>query len=223
MEVPEKMRKNQNAEIRKPEILEHYYQAIVQEGLEGASIGKIAKRMNIHPSLIIHYFQNKNNMTIELVDLVIEKYEAPQLLRFGHIADPAKRYQAFIDTIFSKEWSKTVDPSVFFGFYYLSFRNRTIRTRFEAMFRRFRDYLVREFETYQSLGLVKAENLVAAADVIVTMIEGLEFHAGFLAASDQPFERFAHYARGLALKILSGEVEPGASSLNVSPLAAGNY
>jgi AcrR family transcriptional regulator len=50
------MRKNQNAKPRKPEILEAYYQVIIQEGLEGASIGKIAKRLNIHPSLIIHYF-----------------------------------------------------------------------------------------------------------------------------------------------------------------------
>ena len=55
------MRKNQKAEIRKPEILENYYQVLIEEGLEGTSIGKIAKRMDIHPSLIIHYFKTKEN------------------------------------------------------------------------------------------------------------------------------------------------------------------
>lgn len=53
------MRKNQTAETRKPEIFENFYQVIIAEGIEGASIGKIARRMNIHPSLIIHYFKTK--------------------------------------------------------------------------------------------------------------------------------------------------------------------
>ena len=56
------MRKNQNATLRKPEILESYYQILIQEGLEGASISKIAKHMDIHPSLIIHYFKNKEEL-----------------------------------------------------------------------------------------------------------------------------------------------------------------
>lgn len=36
-------RKNFKTEFRKPEILENYYQVIIKEGIEGASIGKIAK------------------------------------------------------------------------------------------------------------------------------------------------------------------------------------
>ena len=95
------MRKNQKAEIRKPEILENYYQILIDEGFEGASIGKIAKRMHIHPSLIIHYFKTKENMTFELVDLLIEKYLAPEFLEFDHITDMEKRFHALIDTLFS--------------------------------------------------------------------------------------------------------------------------
>ncbi len=37
------MRKNKSAALRKPDILESYYQVLIQEGLEGASISKIAK------------------------------------------------------------------------------------------------------------------------------------------------------------------------------------
>ena len=73
------MRKTQTAETRKPEILENFYQVIIQEGIEGASFGKIARRMNIHPSLIIHYFKNKKNMTLALADFLVEKYEAPEI------------------------------------------------------------------------------------------------------------------------------------------------
>ena len=111
------MRKNQKAITRKPEILENYYQVLIEEGFEGASIGKIAKRMNIHPPLIIHYFKTKENLTLDLVDFLIEKYEAPEFLQFGHIQDLEQRFDQLMDTLFSFEWSRTVNPGVHFGFY----------------------------------------------------------------------------------------------------------
>jgi AcrR family transcriptional regulator len=198
------MRKNQKAEIRKAEILETYYQVLLEEGFEGTSIGKIAKRMNIHPSLIIHYFKTKENMTTELVNLLIEKYEAPEYLRFDHIDDLEQRFQALIDTVFSFEWSRTIDPGLHFGFYYLSFRNPKIREAYEAMIQRFRDYLEGELVFYQQAGIIKTNNAKSAAGVIVTLMEGLEFHAQFLS-DGQPFEKFANYAKQIVLSMLKGE------------------
>jgi AcrR family transcriptional regulator len=195
------MRKNLTAEIRKPEILENYYQVIIEEGFEGASIGKVAKRMNMHPSLIIHYFKTKRNMTVELVDLIIEKYEAPDLLRFGHIRDPHQRFRRLMDTIFSFEWSRTVDPGAYFGFYYLSFRFPEIRKRFVNMFARFRDYLVDELTGFKEAGIIQAADIKHAANMIVTLMEGLEFHAHFLSEG-QPFEHFADATKAVAMDLL---------------------
>jgi AcrR family transcriptional regulator len=195
------MRKNQKAEIRKPEILENYYQVIIEEGLEGASIGKIAKRMNLHPSLIIHYFKTKEKMTVELVDLLIDKYMATEFLDFSHIRDLNQRFQALMDTIFSLEWSRTVDPSVHFGFYYLSFRNPEIRKRFTEMFKRFKSYLIRELTILRDAGIIRAPDLETAADLIVTLMEGLEFHANYLSEG-QPFKRFADASKKIAVSLL---------------------
>ena len=135
------MRKNKNAPLRKPDIIESYYQVLVPEGLEGASIGKIADRIGIHPSLIIHYFKNKENLKLELVDLLIEKYESPAMIDFDHIEDDEERFNALMDMLFSFKWSRTVDPSVHFGFYYLSLRNEEIMKRFRVMFKWLRDDL----------------------------------------------------------------------------------
>jgi AcrR family transcriptional regulator len=201
------MRKNQKADIRKREILENYYQVLIEEGFEGASIGKIAKRMNIHPPLIIHYFKTKENMTIELVDFMIEKYEAPEFLQFDHIKDIAQRFDALMDTIFSFEWSRTINPGVHFGFYYLGFRNQKIKQRFEAMFKNFRNYLVGELEVYQKAGIVKVKNLKIAADTIVTLMEGLEYHAHFLS-DNEPFEEFANYSRQMIVSMLKNQPSP---------------
>ena len=136
------MKKRKNAEIRKPEILENYYQVIIEEGIEGASIGKIANRMGIHPSLIIHYFKTKKNLTLKLVDLMLEKYMAPGYLDFSHISNLEDRFNALIDTIFSESWSKTVDPGVHFCFYCLSFRNLDIQERFNKIFKKTGDCFV---------------------------------------------------------------------------------
>jgi len=201
------MRKNQKADSRKREILENYYQVLIEEGFEGASIGKIAKRMNIHPPLIIHYFKTKENMTIDLVDYLIEKYEAPEFLRFDHIQDVAQRFNALMDTIFSFEWSRTINPGVHFGVYYLSFRNQRIKQRFEAMFKNFRNYLVGELEVYRKAGIVKAKNLRKAADTIVTLMEGLEYHAHFLS-ENEPFEDFANYSRQMVVAMLKRQPDP---------------
>jgi AcrR family transcriptional regulator len=229
------MRSYQKAEVRKPEILETYYQVLLEEGFEGTSIGKIAKRMHIHPSLIIHYFKTKENMTIELVELLIEKYEAPEFLQFDHIQDLEQRFQALMDTVFSFEWSRTIDPGLHFGFYYLSFRNPKIREAYEAMIQRFRDYLIGQLELYQQEGIVKTNDIKKAADmhyqqegivktndikkaadIIVTLMEGLEFHAHFLSTG-QPYEDFANYAKHVVLSMLKDETFSSSFTNSVKP------
>ena len=198
------MKQRKNAEIRKPEILENYYQVIIEEGIEGASIGKVAARMDIHPSLIIHYFKTKKNLTLKLVDLMLEKYLAPGFLDFSHISNLEDRFNALIDTIFSESWSKTVDPGVHFCFYYLSFRNPDIKEQFNKIFKRFRDYLFGEMEMYNRAGIIHVKDIDKAVDSIITLMEGLEFHARFLSES-QPFEHFANDAKELAVKMLTAE------------------
>jgi len=187
------MRKNKSAALRKPDILESYYQVLIQEGLEGTSISKIANRIGIHPSLIIHYFKNKDNLKLELVDLLIEKYESPTMINFDHIDDDEERFNALISMLFSLKWSRTVDPSVHFGFYYLSLRNAEILERFRVMFKWLRNYLCEKLFYFNAKGIIKVQDEKKAADYIVTLMEGLEIHNQFLA-DGKPFEEFAQVA-----------------------------
>ena len=199
------MRKNQNAGLRKPEILESYYQVMIQKGIEGASISKIAERLDIHPSLIIHYFKNKENMKLELVDLLIEKYEAPDFLTFDHIENDEERFNALMDTLFSFVWSRTVDPGVHFGFYYLSFRNDSIKERFKQMYAKFRVYLQEQLVYFNSKGIINVSDERKAAGIIITLMEGLEFHTQFLA-NGHPFDDFAESAKKTAIIALKNGI-----------------
>lgn len=195
------MRKNKNATLRKPEILESYYQVLVQEGIEGTSISKIAKHLDIHPSLIIHYFKNKENMKLELINLLIEKYKSPDMLSFEHITDDQDRFHALINILFSYDWSRTVDPGIHFGFYYLSFRNKEIKKSFQRMFVWLRDYIQEQLVYFNSKKIINIKDERKAADLIVTLMEGLEFHSHFLS-DNKPFDEFSAISKGYILKIL---------------------
>lgn len=194
-------RKNQNAELRKPEILEGYYRVLIEEGLEGSSISKIARHLDIHPSLILHYFKNKDNLRLALIELMISKYKATHLLKFEQIEDSSERFTALIDLLFSYEWSRTVDPGVHFGFFYQSFRDDNIAELFREMFAWLRDYLHEEFIRFNKEGIIQVNDEFRAADYIVTLMEGLEFHAHFLG-HERPFNEFAEAAKKSALVVL---------------------
>ncbi|WP_320039824.1 TetR family transcriptional regulator [uncultured Desulfobacter sp.] len=194
-------RKNRNAETRKPEILEGYYQVLIEKGFEGSSIGKIAEHLTIHPTLILHYFKNKNNLQRELIDLLISKYKAEHMLNFDTIADSTHRFDALMDLIFSFKWNRTVDPGVHFGFYYKSFRDEGIRKALKDMFQWFRDYLHDAFIVFNKEGVIRVTEERKAADYVLTLMEGLEFHAHFLN-DGKPFEDFADTAKTATIEIL---------------------
>jgi AcrR family transcriptional regulator len=185
-----KSRKNLNAAMRKPEILEGYYNVLIREGLENTSISKIAKELGIHTSLIFHYFQNKENLTFELVQLMIEKFKSAHLLVFEDIEDPNQRYAALLDLIFSLQWSRTVDPGVHFGFYYQSFRDQRTLEHLQGMFAWLRDYIEKQLVIFNDHNIITVKEPRKAADYIVTLMEGMEFHAQFLR-DGKPFEDFS--------------------------------
>jgi hypothetical protein len=97
------------------------------------------------------------------------------------------------------------DPGIDFGFYYLSFRHPEIKNRFKRMIQGFRNYLVRELEQFIKCGIIKTKDAQTASDIIVTLMEGLEFHTHFLSEG-QPFENFARIAKKNAFDILKGEI-----------------
>jgi len=199
-----KSRKNLNAAMRKPEILEGYYNVLIREGLENTSISKIAKELGIHTSLIFHYFQSKENLTLELVRLMIEKFKSVHLLDFEHIEDHEQRYAALLELIFSLQWSRTVDPGVHFGFYYQSFRDQRTLEHLQGMFAWLRDYIEQQLVVFNEHGVIKVRDVRKAADYIVTLMEGLEFHSQFLSGG-KPFEDFAQSAKdSVRLLLASG-------------------
>jgi AcrR family transcriptional regulator len=197
-------RPNDKAEVRKKEILVNFYAVLAEEGLEGASIAKIAARMGIHPSLIIHYFSNKEEMIVALVDHMLAMYEETFLPRLREIEDPERRLEATIDAIFGVDWARLLDPSVFYACFSLSFRNARVMESFKRMYSRLREVLVEELGMLMEEGIVVRADPGKLADLIISLLEGYDFYRGIMEDRID-FDELAQFLKENALAIVKAD------------------
>lgn len=116
----ERVRREEWAGIRRREMLASYYEVPLDEGLQGASLAKIAKRVQAPPSLLIHYFGTKEQMTIELLDYLLERYHDTYGALFEGMADPLERLRTIVDYLFSVEYQQLMDDRAFYALFYVS-------------------------------------------------------------------------------------------------------
>lgn len=205
-------RPSDRAPVRKQEILEHFRKVLKEEGIEGASLAKIARSMGVHPSLLIHYFSSKEQMTLALVDSIAEQYGETYMGWIAEIGDPENRLAAILDVLFGEEWMEYVDQSVFNACHYLGFHNDEIKKRFREMYSRFADALSTEFERLMELGAIRRMNAARLADLVISMTEGLDFY-GTIIGTGERFDELSGTMKEAALALLCERSAPvGAGS-----------
>ena len=108
-------------ETRQLEIVKVFYEVAKKEGYENTSIAKIAKVMDINPSLILHYFETKEDLTYSLIDHILDKYLEIYTVQ-DQVQATLENLQHTIEILFSKKWNLLFDDCLFYTFYALSFR-----------------------------------------------------------------------------------------------------
>lgn len=198
------MKVRKNAELRKPEILGYFYETILDEGIEGASIGKIAKRMGIHPSLIMHYFSTKENMMIEMVDFIIKEYST--LLSNIRVDrdDPHARLRQLLDVLWGEEWYGMTNISADFSLISVSFRSTEINEKLQHLYSLFRKYLSSELERFKEAGIIRIDDPETTAEVIITMLEGYR-HFKHFYVGDGSAEKFREEMKRAMLSVIRYE------------------
>ncbi|MGC9324170.1 MAG: TetR/AcrR family transcriptional regulator [Desulfomonilia bacterium] len=200
-------RKKDKAPLRRREILETFQQVLIEEGFEGASIAKIASRMGIHPSLIIHYFSTKEDMIVALVDYILETYERTFLKKLKEISDPRKRLETGLSTLFGVDWISLVDTRAFYACYYLGLRNQNVKMRLQKMYHRFRKYLIQEIGLYMESGLIPKTDPEQDADLIIALVEGLSFYRN-ISGGKKKYQNLGQYLQQKVLSMLSNGQGP---------------
>ena len=191
------MKKRLNADIQKPKIVKHFYKIILAEGFEGASIAKVAKRMKIHPSLILHYFGNKENLTLALVDYVIDEYGS--LLKKYKSQDlaPEERLTRLLEAIWSREYYEKINVAGSFAVLAVSFRNNKIHGKVRDLYRIFKKFLMREFTYLIDHRVIAIKDPEQTAEIIMTMIEGSRHFRTFIIEDDRDDDQIRRYNQGM--------------------------
>jgi len=179
------MKKRLNADIQKPKIVKYFYKTILAEGFEGASIAKVAKRMKSHPSLILHYFGNKETLALALVDYVIDEYNT--LLKKYKAKDlvPRDRLERLLEAIWSTEYYEKINVAGSFAVLAVSFHNEKIHKKIRDLYRIFKKFLVLEFRFLIDNKVIYTDDPEHAAEIIMTLIEGSRHFRTFIIEDDQ--------------------------------------
>ncbi len=182
------MRREEWAKQRRREMLAAYYQVLKAEGLQGASLAKIAKLIDAPPSLLIHYFGTKEQMTIELVDYLLEEYRQGYGDRLAAIADPRERLAAILDTFFDAEYHQLLDDSVFYACFYISLRHAAVRKSFAALYETSLELVETTLADCMVAGYVRVDDAHELAVAVKALEEGYAFLIGGGADEDAKAE-----------------------------------
>ena len=196
------------AKVRKKEILENFYQVLIDEGLQGASMAKIAARMGVQPSLLVHYFSTKEEMVDSLVDYIALRYEETFLPTLNDIEDPKQRLALLLEEMFSLAWYMLVDNSAFYACYYLSFRSQNVKDRFQGMYLRLREVLVQEIRRFRGEDRLSTRDAESIAELVIMLLAGFNYYSNIFDNDS----RFAEHSRELseyAMKLI--EEFPGSA------------
>lgn len=162
-------------ETRRLEIIKVFYQVAKKEGYENTSIAKIAKVMDINPSLIIHYFETKEGLTYELIDHILDRYLLIYTIKNKGKANLAD-LQATIEMLFSKKWNLLFDDGLFYTFYALAFREKKIKLKYKLILDALRNGLALMIEQCNEQHITNVENPQVAADFIFVLVDGAYFY-----------------------------------------------
>jgi AcrR family transcriptional regulator len=172
-------------DIRKPQILEHFRAVTNREGIHKASVAKIAKRMEVSPNLVLHYFASKKAMVFELLDHIMDKYleflrEAIQDIPIG----PA-RFKTLIKTMFGDGMNQDllIEKS-FYALYYLSLFDDEIKSRFNSKYIQFIDIVAQEVDSFAKFQGVDQAGSKKQAEFVLSLFEGFSFSANVRQQDD---------------------------------------
>lgn len=191
------------AEIRKAEILDHFYKVISSHGFSGTTLEKIAKSMGVKPSLLLHYYKSKEEIISGFVDFIIRKYEDVYISSIRDIEDPEKRLLLLLDLLFAKELSELVNDKAFYECYSLSITHPEVKEKFRSFYERFREKLIKEISILRNKGVVTSDPMDHAADFLIVLLEGKDLYSN-LIKDEHCFESLLVYLKAQAYKTLTG-------------------
>lgn len=186
--------------VRQKAIIKAFYTVARKEGLENASIAKVADALDVNPSLVIHYFQTKQDLILGLIEYILERYRLiynPET----DTADPRERLKKIIQNLFSRKWDRLVDDGVFYSSFSLIFRDKKIKDHYKRLHDHLRQMLSDTLAEANDNGVIKIGDVEKTADLIFVLIDGAYYYLSMVSDKSE-YERRINYYQDTVLAML---------------------
>ena len=180
--------------IRQKGIIRAFYKVARKEGLENASIAKVALVLNVNPSLVIHYFKTKQDLIHGLIEYILERYRLiynPE----NDTSDPEERLKKIIRNLFSRKWDKLIDDGVFYSSFSLIFRDKTLKAHYKNLHDHLRQMLTDTLKEANDSGVIKVDDVEKTADLIFIFVEGAYYYLSMVSDKSEYDSRIDHYQK----------------------------
>lgn len=167
------MGRRSKVDVRRREILQTCYELIESDGLEGITLKKIGKKMGVAPSLIMHYFINKEELIGAVVDHMLEKMDSVYIPKLSQFGSARERLDFFLEETISLYIAQSVSDRVWYPCFALSLHDERIRDAFRRAYDRdlrMSRQLLSEYIEEEGLEGVDPEVLSAK---LISFVEGL--------------------------------------------------
>jgi AcrR family transcriptional regulator len=189
-----KMGRKSLVPLRQKEIVKAFYKVALKEGLENASIAKVAEVLEVNPSLVIHYFKSRQELLHGLIEYIIERYKLIYDPGNG-TGQPKAKLKKIINSLFSRKWNKLFDDSVFYSGYALIFRDDTIKEHYKNLHDQLRALLANALQEAADADVIESNNVQQTADLVFVFVEGAYYYLSMVKDKAEYEKRLAFYEK----------------------------
>lgn len=178
--------------VRQKGIIKAFYKVARKEGLEHASIAKVAAVLEVNPSLVIHYFSTKQDLMQGLIEYILERYRLLYNPENG-TTDPKEKLKKIIRNLFSRKWNRLFDDGVFYSAYALVFRDKRVKQLYKKLHDDLRALLKDALQEAKDHKAIKVDSVEQTADLIFVFVEGAYYYLSMVTDKDEYESRIANY------------------------------
>jgi AcrR family transcriptional regulator len=178
--------------VRQKEMIKAFYKVARKEGLENASIAKVAHVLGVNPSLVMHYFKTKDDLIYGLIEYILERYSLIYNPENGTL-NPTERLKKIVRNLFSRKWNKLIDDGVFYSSFSLIFRDATLKIQFKKLHDELRQLLTNALREAKKENIVEIEDIEKTADLIFIFVEGAYYYLSMVSDKKEYESRIQLY------------------------------
>ncbi|RMG16041.1 MAG: TetR/AcrR family transcriptional regulator [Bacteroidetes bacterium] len=167
------MGRKSKANVRRKEILQNFFEVMKEEGIEGTSIAKVALRMEVNPSLLIHYFSSKEEITLAFADYALEKFKSLIPHQLEQISDARERWNALLDWVCMLHKVNRKEWSIYYGLLASVTRDAHNRSRMQELHLAYLDFIEREVQQAAQQQLIDAAQARTAPALLGSIMAGM--------------------------------------------------